>query len=289
MNEGVRLDLFLSGKFGITRNYAQKLIREGCVKSGGKILTKPSLKFFLSDELEIAFPPIEQLDLTPEYVPFDVVFEDEFLIVLDKPAGVVVHPAPGHWTKTLVHGLLHRYPEISCGNAARPGIVHRLDASTSGLMVVARETRTMERLQKMFAAREVEKTYLALAHGEIKQTSGTIDAPIDRDPRDRLKMAVVDGGKKAITKFNRLWTREKYSFVSCELITGRTHQIRVHFAAIGHPLVGDVLYGGSPALLDRVFLHSWKLKFTHPMTGESLSLRCHLPSALTSAMKKPRQ
>ena len=284
-----RLDIYLSKQLWITRNYAQQIIRKSQITSGAAKL-KPSSPVSENQEFVIDMPPVEFLELTPEYVPFDVVYEDKYIIVLNKPSGVVVHPAPGNWTNTLVHGLLFRYPDISCNNTARPGIVHRLDAATSGLMVVARDSKAMENLQKMFQNKEINKTYIALVNGNIKNSGGVIDAPIARDPKDRHKMAIVQGGRNAVTKFKRLWSNKNYSLVTCQLITGRTHQIRVHFEAIGYPLAGDRVYGKKKAdetiaNLDRVFLHSWKLEFQHPINGNNMSFRCTLPEELKDALK----
>jgi 23S rRNA pseudouridine1911/1915/1917 synthase len=279
-----RLDVFISKQLGITRNYAQKLIHKSLISSGTTKL-KPSSSVSEAQEFVINLPPIESLELTPEYVPFDVVYEDKYIIVLNKPAGVVVHPAPGNWTRTLVHGLLYRYPDISCNNTARPGIVHRIDALTSGLMVVARDSTAMGKLQKMFQCREVHKTYIALVNGNLNKTEGVIDAPIARDPKDRLKMAVIRGGREAVTEFTKLWSNKNYSLILCRLITGRTHQIRAHFEAIGYPLVGDNLYGNKKtddvtANLNRVFLHSWKLEFKHPIIEKNMSFTLPIPEEL---------
>jgi 23S rRNA pseudouridine1911/1915/1917 synthase len=284
-----RLDVFISKQLGITRNYAQQIIRKSQITSGMAKL-KPSSPVSEMQEFIINMPPARSLELMPEYVPFDVVYEDKHIIVLNKPSGVVVHPAPGNWTRTLVHGLLFRYPDISCNNTSRPGIVHRLDAVTSGLMVVARDSKAMERLQMMFQNREIHKTYIALVYGNINNNEGIINAPIARDPKDRLKMAVIKEGREAVTEFRKLWSNKHYSLVLCRLITGRTHQIRVHFEAIGYPLVGDNLYGNKKinemtANLDRVFLHSWKLDFQHPITNKNMSFRCPIPEELKDALK----
>ncbi|MDR2136674.1 MAG: RluA family pseudouridine synthase, partial [Synergistaceae bacterium] len=211
------------------------------------------------------------------------------LLVIDKPAGLVVHPAPGHWKGTLVHGLLWRYPDLGpFNNVRRPGIVHRLDATTSGLMLVARGQRAMELLQKDFKARTIEKTYLALARGSFNRREGVLEGPIGRHSANRLKMAVTEGGRPSITEYRVLWEKDGYSFVVCKLLTGRTHQIRVHMAAAGHPLAGDSLYGTVPKkdALHRVFLHSWKLGFLHPVSGRKLSFTCPLPEELRTFLKR---
>jgi 23S rRNA pseudouridine1911/1915/1917 synthase len=288
-----RLDVFISTQLGITRSYAQQIIRNSQIISGN-VKLKPSSSVSQNQEFVINMPPVESLELTPEYVPFDVIYEDKYIIVVNKPAGIVVHPAPGNWTQTLVHGLLYRYPDMwSCNNTARPGIVHRLDATTSGLMVVARETKSMDRLQKMFQNKEIHKTYIALVSGNLSKTDGVINAPIGRDPKNRHKMAVLRAGRDAVTEFKKLWSNKNYSLVLCRLITGRTHQIRVHFEAIGYPLIGDRLYGNKKANekisdLNRVFLHSWKLELQHPITEVNMIFRCPIPEELKSTLKTIR-
>jgi 23S rRNA pseudouridine1911/1915/1917 synthase len=285
-----RLDVFLARRLGITRAFAQKLIREGRVSPEEvkiKLLLKPSAKVLPGGSFIVSIPPPQTLEIEPEDVPFTVVHEDPYLLVIDKPAGLVVHPAPGHWRGTLVHGLLFRYPGLRAqglglfNNVARPGIVHRLDATTSGLMLAAREQKTMETLQKAFKERTIEKNYLALAQGRFALREGIFEGPIGRHPQNRLKMAVVEGGRSAATEYRVLWNRARYSLLVCKLLTGRTHQIRVHLAAAGRPLAGDVLYGGQriPGF-DRVFLHSWRLGFTHPATGRPLSFTSPLPEDL---------
>jgi len=274
-----RLDVLISQHLGVTRSFAQKLIREGRVLLGSAKKLKPSYKPHAETIVSVSVPPPETLDIEPEDVPFDVVYEDDYLLVINKPAGLVVHPAPGHWRGTLVHGLLFRYPNIGpFNNVARPGIVHRLDAGTSGLMLVAREQKTMELLQKAFADRQIEKKYIALVHGKLARSEGIIEKPIGRHPHNRLKMAVVQDGRPSATGYRVLWSRGGVSLVLCNLFTGRTHQIRVHMSGVGHPLIGDVLYGGKDiSNSGRVFLHSWRLAFTHPVTGLPMSFINHIP------------
>jgi len=291
--EEQRLDVLVSQHLGVTRSFAQKLIREGRVvlKSAapfGAQKLKPSYKPHAETTISVSVPPPETLDIEPEDVSFDVVHEDDHLLVIDKPAGLVVHPAPGHWKGTLVHGLLFRYPNLGpFNNVARPGIVHRLDAGTSGLMLVAREQKTMELLQKAFAEREIDKKYIALAHGKLARPEGIIEGAIGRHPHNRLKMAVVDDGRPSVTGYRVLWSRAGFSLVLCNLFTGRTHQIRVHMSASGHPLVGDALYGGKDINNSgRVFLHSWKLAFTHPVTGLPMSFTSHIPREFLDARLK---
>jgi 23S rRNA pseudouridine1911/1915/1917 synthase len=291
---GHRLDYEVSREFGVSRAYAQRLIKSALVRSAGGRRVKPSLKTEEGERYEVELPPPEKLDLEPEDVPFGVVYADDDIIVIDKPAGVVVHPAPGHFRGTLVHGLLYRYPEFGNMNGVtRPGIVHRLDATTSGLMVVARSGLAMEKLYGEFQARRVEKSYLFLCCGLPKDKRARINLPIGRDVSGR-KMTVREDGRMSVTEYELLWSRGEYSFGRCVILTGRTHQIRVHMKAIGCPLVGDALYAPSresPFPGPRVFLHAWKLSFAHPATGEKISFRSFIPddlkSVLTGIVRRP--
>ncbi len=284
-----RLDFALSRLMGISRVFAQKLIKDGNVQFNPQRRVKPSMKVAENDIVSVAVPPIESLDLEPKDVPFDVIYADDDIIVINKPAGLVVHPAPGHWDYTLVHGLLYRYPDLgSLNGVKRPGIVHRLDATTSGLMVVARNGLAQEGLFRDFKARRVDKEYLALCYGVPPAAKGEIHYPIGRDPYNRLRMAVVEDGRESWTDFKVVWSNQIYSFVRCKLHSGRTHQIRVHMQAIRCPLVGDRLYAPSrksPFGEERIFLHSWKLSFKHPRTGLLLSFTQSLPSELADFLR----
>ena len=290
-----RLDYAVSRELGISRGYAQKLIKEGRVKVSPAKRLKPSSKVEPDERYEIEVPPPEKLDLEPEDVDFSVVYVDRDVIVVDKPAGLVVHPTPGHWRGTLVHGLLYRFPELGNLNGVeRPGIVHRLDATTSGLMVVARNGLAQEKLWNEFKSRQVEKQYLALCHGAPRKTSARIDMPIGRDHTNRLRMAITDDGRQSVTDYTTLWTREGHSLLRCDLHTGRTHQIRVHLKAIGCPLVGDTLYAPgrkSPFRQPRVFLHAWQLCFAHPRDGRTMRFRSFLPCDLLEVLAplRPRR
>lgn len=285
-----RLDFWVSRELGISRAYAQKLIRAGRVVLSTGVRVKPSLKLEKGTSVTVFLPPVETLDLEPEPVPFDVLYEDTDIIVLTKPAGVVVHPAPGHWRGTLVHGLLYRFPELGTLNGVRrPGIVHRLDATTSGLMVVARNGLAQERLIHSFKNHEVQKVYLALVWGKPEPQRGEVVLPIGRDPFNRKRMGVVFDGKEACTRYETLWTRGSFSLVICYPQTGRTHQIRVHMKAIGCPLVGDTLYAPSRGFshpFPRVFLHAWKLSFPHPRTGIPLFFRAPLSADLIQFLRE---
>jgi len=279
-NEGERLDLFLAWKLDKTRSRIQSLVKEGKVSLFPPRNPKSSMLVKKGMEITVRVEPRQTADLRPEPVTFGVVYEDEDLLVVDKPAGLIVHPSPGHWTGTLVHGLLHRFPEIGdMGATERPGIVHRLDGSTSGLMVVSRNEKAHELLSRAFQERRVMKDYLALVWGKPKKREGTIDLPVGRDPRNRYRMAVTPGGKKAVTLYRTIWSRAGFSLVTCRLMTGRTHQIRVHMKHIGCPLVGDRLYAPRKkdfAGFDRVFLHSWILGFEHPKRGLTMDFRSFL-------------
>jgi 23S rRNA pseudouridine1911/1915/1917 synthase len=290
--EGTRLDLFLAGELSVSRSRAQQLLAKGAVTSPDAKKIKASLKVQPDMRFSVAMPEPSPSAIVPQDVPFDVVYEDDHIIVLNKPAGVVVHPGAGRPDGTLVNGLMYRYPEIGLiGDAVRPGIVHRLDAGTSGLMVVARSDVAFRRLAEAFQERRVLKEYLGLGVGKLPSREGRVTAPIGRDPHNRLKMCVSLDGREAITDYAVLWTRARYNLLRLRLHTGRTHQIRVHLRALGCPLDGDLLYGPKdPAqhiLKDRVFLHSWHLGFVHPVTGEPMDFRVPLPPELTAALRVP--
>lgn len=288
---GHRLDFALSRLLGVSRGFAQKLIKEGNVSLKPERRVKPSIKVNEGDHIEAVIPPVESLDLEPQDVPFETVYYDEDIIVVNKPAGLVVHPAPGHWSGTLVHGLLFRFPDLGVLNGVqRPGIVHRLDATTSGLMVVARNGLAQEGLFKDFKERRIRKEYLALCYGETP-ARGSVKYPIDRDPCNRLRMACVEGGREAWTDYETIWSFGGCSLVRCTLHSGRTHQIRVHMQAIRHPLVGDRLYAPSrpsPFGAERVFLHAWRLGFRHPRSGDQLLFTQPLPSELSEYLHRLR-
>ena len=287
--DGHRLDFAVSREIGISRMYAQKLIKEGHVTHSLGRRLKPSVKVELEESYAISVPAPEKLDLEPEDVEFGVVYADTDIIVVDKPAGLVVHPAPGNWRGTLVHGLLYRFPELGNLNGVeRPGIVHRLDSTTSGLMVVARSGLAQEKLFNAFKTRTVEKVYIALCYGVPSKRSARIDLPIGRDPNNRKRMTVIEDGRASVTDYDVLWSRGGYSMVRCLLHSGRTHQIRVHMRAIGCPLIGDTLYAPSrpsPFERERVFLHSWRLSFEHPRGDRTMSFRSYIPEELKNFLR----
>ncbi|MES1979884.1 MAG: RluA family pseudouridine synthase [Pseudomonadota bacterium] len=272
-----------------SRSYLQQLIGAGLVQLNGVTLAKASHAVKAFDELRIELRPTPQSQaFKPEAMALDVVFEDEFLLVINKPAGLVVHPAPGNWSGTLLNGLLAR--DSGAALLPRAGIVHRLDKDTSGLMVVARKRQVMDELVRMIAARSVNRQYIAVAHGEwAGAATRQVNLPVGRDPRNRLRMAVVDmdrnPGKTASTDISVLQSNPDYCMVRCKLHTGRTHQIRVHMAALGHPLVADELYGGrSAGGLERQALHACRLAFGHPISGKLLEFRSPLPKDLAAAV-----
>jgi 23S rRNA pseudouridine1911/1915/1917 synthase len=284
---GQRLDhalVALAPEF--SRSYLQQLVEAGAVTLNGALAKRSSHKVRAADKGTIELKPTPQSQaFRPEAMSLDVLHEDDHLLVVNKPPGLVVHPAPGNWSGTLLNGLLAR--DAGAMLLPRAGIVHRLDKDTSGLMVVARTRAAMDALVQMIAAREVSRQYVALAHRSWGNT-GTrqVDAPIGRDPRNRLRMAVVETGKSASTSFELLQDAQEGCWVRATLQTGRTHQIRVHMAHIGHPLVADEIYGGPAAAgLTRQALHAFRLAFEHPVTGAALEFHAPLPPDLRDALK----
>ena len=279
-----RLDRALAGIVPeFSRSYLQQLIEAESVQLNGQIVTKSSTRVKAGHDLRIELKPtLQSQAFKPESMQLEVIFKDDFLLVINKPAGLVVHPAPGNWSGTLLNGLLAYDSQAAL--LPRAGIVHRLDKDTSGLMVVARQRQTMDQLVGMISARSVSRQYIALAHGEWKgPATRQVDWPVGRDPRNRLKMAVVNldktAGKTALTTISLLQTGSQHCLVQCKLHTGRTHQIRVHMSALGHPLVSDALYGGQVfGSLRRQALHACHLSFEHPVTGSSLAFQSPLPA-----------
>lgn len=284
---GDRLDRWLASMVReFSRNHLQGLIEAGEVTVDGVVASSTSKRVSAGQAICVRLvPPPDEAAFLPEAMPLACVFEDAQLLVIDKPVGLVVHPAPGHWRGTLLNGLLAHHPQAA--SLARAGIVHRLDKDTSGLMVVGKTLEAVTALGRAIAAREVQRLYLAVVHGVPAAEHFSIDAPIGRDPVSRVKMAVVAGGRAARTDVSRLASTlpveggPRYSAVRCRLHTGRTHQIRVHLAHRGHPLLADVLYGGRPELgVTRQALHAEVLAFDHPLTGEPLRFESPLPADL---------
>lgn len=286
--EGERLDKFLSedSRLG-SRAVAQGLIEQGVVFVNSEIRSK-SYKVSVGDIIEFSLPEPKKIDIKPQEVEFKIVYEDEFLAVISKPAGLVVHPAHSYDEATLVHGLLAHFETLSEADGERPGIVHRLDKDTSGLMIIAKQGDAHRALSEALKQREVSRQYLSLVLGDIKD-NGTVDAAIGRSQVNRKRMAVTASGKIAKTDFDVLRRFGEATFISLKLFSGRTHQIRVHMSYIGHPVVGDNMYGGMGKIsswlgLDRQFLHSARLAFKHPMTGEDLDFEEPLPGELQNAL-----
>ncbi len=295
-----RLDAFLAGRLDTSRSRVAQWIEEGLVRLNGGPVRK-SHRPRAGDLLDVEVPPEPVVDLLPEPIPVRIVFEDDHLLVVDKPAGLVVHPAPGHPSGTLVNALLAITDRLSpVGAPLRPGIVHRLDRDTSGLMVVAKDERTHRGLSADLARRRVMRGYLAAAWGRIDLEEQTIDRPLARHPKDRKRMAVVPGGRRAVTHVRRLERWIAADLLALRLETGRTHQIRVHLADAGHPIVGDPVYGRDwqrgiggaggrwaeelARRSGRLFLHAARLGFRHPETGERLTFTCPLPEPLAGAV-----
>jgi 23S rRNA pseudouridine1911/1915/1917 synthase len=302
--EGARVDVFLAERVeAVSRTQIQRLIRAGEILLDGRAC-KPSTP--VVEGQEVSWPGdagLAEIRTSAQPVPIDAVFEDDDVLVLHKPPGLVVHPGPGNWEGTLVNGLLHRWPGWEApGGGVRPGIVHRLDKDTSGLLVVARSARAYQALREQFAAHTTERLYVALVWGHLPQEEGEIDRPVGRDPRNRQRMAVVErGGKPARTHWRVLAAFDSFTLLRLGLRTGRTHQVRVHLASTGHPVVGDPLYGGvafatrlAPADrvrarsliggIGRVALHAYHLGFRHPADGEWLVFEAPVPRDMEGAL-----
>jgi 23S rRNA pseudouridine1911/1915/1917 synthase len=283
-SHGQRLDkvlVALAPEF--SRNHLQSLVERGHVRIDGQTAAVVARKLRAGQRLQLELVPTEEsLAFRAQPMVLDIVFEDEHLLVLNKPAGLVVHPAPGHWSGTLLNGLLAHH--AASAGLPRAGIVHRLDKGTSGLMVVGKTLAAVTALSRAIAAREVHRHYLALAHGRIDWTERSIEAPIGRDPVSRVRMAVIASGRAARTDVHCVAVNEAFSALACKLHTGRTHQIRVHLAWLRHPLVADSVYGGSPALgMQRQALHAQRLRLQHPHSGEWLDFECPPPDDFAQA------
>ena len=293
--DGERVDRAVALVSDLSRSVVARLIGEGAVRVDGIAVRSASAHVREGQQLEVDLPaPVDPRPYPDPNVAFGIRYEDEFVVVIDKPAGLVVHPGAGHADATLVHGLVHRFPEMAdVGEAHRPGIVHRLDRGTSGLLVVARTAAAYEELVRQMSAHEPERIYTALTWGHVESDSGTIDAPIGRSPRHPTRMAVSDQGRRAVTHYRvdrRFSVPRDATLLTCRLETGRTHQIRVHLRAIGHPVVGDRDYDGGRPGLDpgRPFLHAGTLRFVHPVTGEPVAVEAPLPADLVECLGQCR-
>ena len=286
---GVRLDTFLSADGALTRSQAARLIAEGRVRVNGKPAAK-SARLSGGETVTVDVPQLRETALPPQDIPLDVVYEDDDVIVVNKPTGLVVHPAPGHPDGTLVNALLHHCGDSlsGIGGEKRPGIVHRIDRDTSGLIIAAKNDAAHLALSAQLKDHSLSRTYECLVTGNMKQDSGTVDAPIGRSSADRKKMAVVPTGRRAVTHWEVIARYPGVTHLRCRLETGRTHQIRVHMAYIGHPILGDTVYGAKkpvPGLTGQC-LHAAGLRFVHPRTGEPVELHCPLPPEFTAMLQK---
>lgn len=289
-DRGRRLDQFLAdGVEELTRSAAQRLAEEQRVLLDGRPLKK-NYKITGGETLEVSLPDPEPIDAVPQDIPLDIVYEDGDVLVINKPKGMVVHPAPGNPDGTVVNAVLyHCGSSLSgIGGAFRPGIVHRIDKDTSGLLIVAKNDRAHLCLSAQLKDHTLARTYEAVVIGTLKEDRGTVDAPLDRSPRDRKKMAVVPGGRRAVTHYEVLARYPGYTHVRCRLETGRTHQIRVHMASLGHPIAGDTVYGPARQKYDLQgqCLHARELTFLHPADGRKMHLKCELPGYFTDFLNK---
>ena len=290
---GKRLDAYLASRLeGLTRSWLQKLIESGNVTLEGCEKTAKNYRIKEGDRVRVQLPEPEILRVDPENIPLDIVYEDDDLLVVNKPRGMVVHPAAGNFTGTLVNAVMYhcRGQLSSINGVVRPGIVHRIDKDTSGLLVVAKTDSAHKGLAEQFAVHSIKRAYRAVVYNNITQDSGRIDAPIGRSSRDRMKMAVTaeDRGRRAVTNYRVLERTGKFTYIECRLETGRTHQIRVHMSHQGHPLLGDQVYGPRKGLkgIDGQVLHAKELGFVHPATGKYVEFDSPLPDYFTQAMKK---
>lgn len=287
---GERLDRALAARFPqLSRAQLQRLIRSGAITVNNTVV-RPAYRLTPGDRITVTFP--DEPTVRPESLPLDIVYEDEDLLVVNKPAGMVVHPAARLVSGTLVNALLAYCPQVAdVGGPDRAGIVHRLDRETSGLIVVAKNPETHAALQRQFKRRLVRKTYVALVEGQVSPREGIIEVPIGRDPKDRTRMAVSRTGRPAITQYRVVEVFPQYTLLEVRPHTGRTHQIRVHLAWLGYPVVGDRVYGQRRQTLlpDRHFLHARELAFTHPVTGEKLAFSAPLPPELTTLLNQLRR
>lgn len=288
-----RVDRFVADVSGLSRSYVQKLITEGNVTTGDMPL-KANESVFAGEVIELEVPDPRPLEVVAEAIPLSVVYEDADMLIVDKASGLVVHPSAGHDSGTLVNALLARGTEYGgIAGVMRPGIVHRLDRDTSGLLMVAKNDRAQASLMAQLKARGIKKTYLGLVQGAVAATTGRIEAPIGRDPHHRTRMAVTQDGRPAVTGYRVRERLPGWTFLEMDLITGRTHQIRVHLAAIGHPLAGDPVYGsgtsrrGLPGL-ERLFLHSWRIELQAPDDGHLIRAEAPLPAELEAVLETLR-
>ena len=287
----IRLDSFIRDNSDLSRTYISSLIDEGYVSVNGVIVEKSSYKTKLDDEISIIEKEIEVLDVEEENIPLDIIYEDEDILIINKDRGMVVHPSNGHYKGTLVNAILYHCKNSlsSINGVIRPGIVHRIDKDTSGILCVCKNDESHKNIAKQFADHTNIRKYIAIVRGEINKNSGIVNKPIGRDKRNRLRMAIADNGKDAITKYKVLERFNGYTYIECELLTGRTHQIRVHMKDMGYPLLGDTLYGKVDKNfkdLNGQMLHAYYLEFNHPRTNERLVFETNVPEYFNDIIKR---
>ncbi|MBE7011689.1 MAG: RluA family pseudouridine synthase [Ruminococcaceae bacterium] len=289
----IRIDKFLANKLeNMTRSRVQKLIDEECVKISGEVI-KANYKVKSGEEIEVNIPDVQSMETVAEDIPLDIVFEDDCMLVVNKPQGMVVHPAAGNYSGTLVNALLHYCPDTLSGinGEKRPGILHRIDKDTSGLLLVAKNDLAHQSLSEQIKAHSLTREYRALVHGNIKNDEGTINAPIGRHPVDRKKMTITNkNSREAITHYKVLERFKGYTFISCRLETGRTHQIRVHMSSGGHSIVGDKTYGIKDKFnLNGQLLHACRVGFIHPVSGEYMEFMRDIPVHFENVIERLRR
>lgn len=291
-NDGMRIDAYLRANTEFSRSRVSALMLEGAVSVDGEVQIKPSFKVCAGQKVSLAVPEIRSVDIVPQNIPLDILYQDADVVVVNKPCGMVVHPAAGNEDRTLVNALLYHVHDLSgIGGEMRPGIVHRLDKDTSGLILIAKNDWAHALLSDQFKERSMEKHYRAVAFGNFREEEGLIDAPIARHPVDRKKMAIVPDGKPSQTQWKVMERLKGATYLDVHLLTGRTHQIRVHMHSIGHPLLGDRIYAPNMKAsihIPRLMLHAYSLAFTHPTTGERMELTAPLADKFTTVLEKLR-
>lgn len=289
-NAGMRIDAYLSVNSELSRSRIATLIQEGAVTINGKTVLKPSVKTEAQQHIRLELPQSKPVEVIPQNIPLDILYQDRDVVIVNKPSGMVVHPAAGNEDGTLVNALLYHIHDLSgIGGEIRPGIVHRLDKDTSGLILVAKNDFSHAALSEQFKVRSMEKHYRAVAFGGFREDSGLIDAPISRHPVDRKKMAIVAGGKFSQTRWSVISRLKNATYLDVHLLTGRTHQIRVHMQSIGHPLLGDPIYAEhlkTSVHIPRLMLHAYSLAFTHPTTSQRMEFIAPLPVEFQHTLNK---
>lgn len=289
-DEGARVDACLTKQCELSRSRIAALIMEGAMTIDGKNETKPAVKISAGQCIELTIPEVREVGIIAQNIPLDILYQDSDIVIVNKPCGMVVHPAAGNEDKTLVNALLYHVKDLSgIGGEMRPGIVHRLDKDTSGLILIAKNDRAHAAMSEQFKSRSMEKHYRAVAFGSFREDSGLIDAPLARHPVDRKKMAIVPGGKPSKTEWKVIEHLKSATYLDVHLLTGRTHQIRVHMQSIGHPLLGDRIYAPNiktAVRIPRLMLHAYSLAFTHPTTGERMEVTAPIPDQFEQTLQK---